>query len=78
MEEKRKIATKAVIAQRKAVSKYSKTQGQIAVRMPKETREKIASYVAGTGESMAKFVVRACLGQIERDAQLREEGKTEK
>lgn len=56
-------------AQKKASAKWKAKQAQIAIRVKPEEKAAIDNYLAGRSETLARFIVRACLEQIEREKQ---------
>lgn len=55
-------------AQARATRKYQKEHyDQLAVRLPRGSREEFSNHAAAQGESLAAFVLRACRAQMERD-----------
>ena len=52
---------------KKANAKWNKKQAQIAIRIKPEIKERFDEHCKSRGESLAAFVKRACLNQIEND-----------
>lgn len=68
VDEKKSIdSRKTSEAQRRARDKWNQKQAQIAIRIKPEIKTAIAEHCQKTGESVAAFIVRSCLSQIEQD-----------
>ena len=59
--------TKVRESQKKARDAWNKKQAQIAIRIKPEFKERFDEHCKSRGESLAAFVKRACLNQIEND-----------
>lgn len=55
-------------SQKRARDAWNKKQAQIAIRVKPEVKAKFDGHCKSRGESLAAFVVRAGLNQIEQDA----------
>lgn len=67
MEKKAGRPSKAVLSSRKRVKKYSMKMAQINFRVKPEIKTDFVNHATETGESLQKFIVRACYEQIKRD-----------
>lgn len=67
MEEKRTRASNKAIAARKAVYKSRAGMAQINFRVKPEIKTDFVNHATEIGESLQKFIVRACYEQIKRD-----------
>lgn len=56
-------------SQKAATAKYHAKQAQIAIRIRPEDKALIDAHISDRSEGLTKFIVRACLEQIERDKQ---------